>query len=184
MQNQVQVQSQVQSQVQVQSNMDIHTVNKNTYVELECSICYKSIQKSFAKCSAPCGKMFHTTCMEKMIQQTEENAYEEDKEAEHKCCYCRRSIDVNRYSLLDVVRRLMCLERGGYDVREAQQQVKKALDTNTDEDISYNIYFPMHTHYEKKPKQAKRSSFKRSSSKGQKKHKQHIKQNIGGRRRS
>jgi hypothetical protein len=181
----MQMQSQVQSQVQSQSNMDIHTVNKNTYVELECSICYKSIQKSFAKCSAPCEKMFHTTCMEKMIQQTEENAYEEDKEAEHKCCYCRRSIDVNRYSLLDVVRRLMCLERGGYDVREAQQQVKKALDTNNDEDISYNIYFPLHTHYVKKPKQA--SSFKRSSSKRnapKKINKPHIKQNIGGRRRS
>jgi hypothetical protein len=169
---------QVQSQVQSQSNMDIHTVNKNTYVELECSICYKSIQKSFAKCSAPCGKMFHTTCMEKMIEQTEENAYAEDKEAEHKCCYCRRSIDVNRYSLLDVVRRLMCLQRGGYDVREAQQQVKKALDTNTDEDISYNIYFPLHTHYVKKPKQAKRSSFKQSTTK------KINKQNIGGRRRS
>ena len=129
-------------------------------------------------CCEPQGSRF-SCCSENHFVEFAD-LYEEDKEAEHKCCYCRRSIDVNRYSLLDVVRRLMCLQRGGYDVREAQQQVKKELDANTNEDISYNIYFPLHTHYEKKPKQAKRSS-----SKGTKKiNKPHIKQNIGGRRRS
>ena len=170
----------MQSQVQSQSNIEIFMIEKNACVTMECSICYKPVQKAFAQCSAPCNKVFHTACIEKIIEQTEENAYNEDKEAEHKCCYCRRSIDVNRYALQDVVRRLMCLKRGGYYVNEALQQVKKELLNNDyEEDGPYNIYFNERIYYEKKPKQTKRMAQKKIT----KQPRIHIKQNIGGRRK-
>ena len=172
----------MQSQLQSQSNMDIFTINKHASVEMECSICYKPVQKAFAKCSAPCSKVFHTSCMDKMLEQTEASAYEEDREAEHKCCYCRRSIDVNRYALQDVARQLRCLERGGYDVSEALKRVKKELqngENDDEEDEPYNIYFIERIYYEKKPKQAKRSAPKKIT----KQPRIHNKQNIGGRRK-
>ncbi len=174
----------MQEQVQQQmSNMDIFTINKHTYVELECSICYTPIKKYFAQCSAPCNKVFHTNCMEKMVEQTEENAYEEDKEAEHKCCYCRRCIDISRYGLLDVARQLLCLKRGGYYVSQALRQVKQQLQNgeNDDDDEAYNVYYMERIHYQKKPKQAKRMPFQKRITKQPR---IHIKQNIGGRRRS
>ena len=168
-------------QVQTQSNMEVFMIAKNSYVELECSICYKPVKKAFVQCSAPCKKVFHVSCMDKMLEQTEAAADEEEVEAEHKCCYCRRCIDVNNYALQEVARQLMCLKRGGYDVGEALQQIKKDLYKNEDEeDVPYNIYYNQRIFYEKKPKQAKRSAPKKST----KQPRIHIKQNIGGRRRS
>jgi len=180
MQSQVQSQVQSQNQMQSQSNMEIVMIEKNAYVTMECSICYKPVQKAFAKCSEPCSKVFHTTCFEKIIEQTEIAAAEEDVEADHKCCYCRRSIDVNRYALQDVARRLICLRRGGYYVNEALKQVKKELLNNDyDQDGPYHIYFSHSIYYEKKPKQAKRSAPKKIT----KQPRIHVKQNIGGRRK-
>jgi hypothetical protein len=171
----------MQMQSQNQSKMEIFTIPKHTYVELECSICYKPIQKAYVRCSAPCKKIFHTSCMDKIIEQTEAAAYEEEREAEHKCCYCRRCIDVNHYALQEVARQLMCLRRGGYDISEAMQKVKKELYFNEDdEDDAFGYYYPLVTSYQKKPKQAKRSAPKKFT----KQPRIHLKQNIGGRRRS
>ncbi len=112
-----------------------------------------------------------------MVTQTETSAYEEDTEADHKCCYCRRCIDINRYGLLDVVRQLMCLKRGGYYVNEALQQIKRQLQNDEDEDDStFNVYYVERVHYQKKPKQAKRMQ--------RMPFQKRIKQNMGGRRRS
>jgi hypothetical protein len=174
---QVQVQ---QAQVQQMSNMDIYTINKHSFVEMECSICYKPINKYYAQCSAPCNKRFHTSCMEKMVQQTEIAAYEEEQEAEHKCCYCRRSFDINKYGLLDVVRQLMCLQRGGYHVNEALRHIKKQLQNgeNDDDGEAYNVYYVERVHYQKRPKQTKRMPFQKRITKQPR-----IKQNIGGRRK-
>lgn len=162
------------------SNMDIYTISKHSCVEMECSICYKPINKYYAECSAPCNKRFHTTCMEKMVQQTEIAAYEEEQEAEHKCCYCRRSFDINKYGLLDVARQLMCLQRGGYHVNEALRQIKKQLQNgeNDDDDEAYSVYYVERVHYQKKPKQTKRMPFQKRITKQPR-----IKQNIGGRRK-
>ena len=167
-----------QTQLQ-ESNMEIFIVKKNTCVDLECSICYKSINKSFARCSAPCSKPFHTTCMERMMEQTEITAYEENKDPEHKCCYCRRSIDINQYALQEMARRLTCLSYGGYSVGAALIHLKQNYDDKNDSsDISYDIYQICNLKYEKKPKQAKRSELKKMT----KQPRIHIKQNSGRRR--
>ena len=61
-----------------QSKMDLFTIDDNTPADLECSVCCKSIQKIFFQCGAPCNKVFHVSCMEQMIDRTEEAAWEED----------------------------------------------------------------------------------------------------------
>ncbi len=169
-------------QTQNQSNMEIYTIPKNTCVNLECSICYTPIKKYFAQCSAPCNKIFHTSCMEKMIIETEAAADEEDKEAKHKCCYCRRSIDIRQYDLQEIGRQLLCLKRGGYDVIEALQHVQnqyaKMIEPDGGEDVWYNIYYTNTIHFQKKPKQAKRSALTKIN----KQPRLRLKQNIGGRR--
>ncbi len=172
---------QSQNQMQVQSNMELFMIHKNTYMELECGICYKSVQKAYAKCSAPCNKVFHLSCMEKILDQTEEAAYEEDVEAEHKCCYCRRCIDTKHYGLQHSALILLQLKNGGYNVREAIEKVKIDIIFNDAEsDYVYNYYYMKPMSYQKKPKQAKRSAPKKIT----KQPRIHIKQNIGGRRRS
>jgi len=179
-------QSQMQAkQDQSQSNMEIFTISKNTYVNAECSICYKNIKKYYAICSAPCKKVFHTTCIEKMIAQTEAAANAEDEEVDYKCCYCRRSIDINHYDLQEVGRKLICLKNGGYDVSEALHHVKNQFANMVEyeggDDVYYSIYFDaFSTHFQKKPKQTNRMPLKKIN----KQPRIHIKQNIGGRRRS
>jgi hypothetical protein len=185
---------QVQAQKHSNSNMEIYTIPKNTCVTMECSICYTPIKKYFAQCSAPCNKIFHTSCMEKMIIETEAAADEENKEAKHKCCYCRRSIDIRQYDLQEIGRQLLCLKRGGYDVIEALQHVQtqfakmiepkmiepKMIEPADGEDVWYNVYYTTTTHFQKKPKQTRRSARQKIN----KQPRIHLKQNIGGRRRS
>ena len=163
-----------------QSKMDLFTVDHNTPADLECSVCCKSIQKIFFQCGAPCNKVFHVSCMEQMIDRTEEAAWEEDKEAEHKCCYCRRQIDTDLYQLQLFVRHLTTLKASGcYNIHKAMTQVKEQIDKGKmDEDMEYEIFEIRKLYYEKKPKQAKAA----------KKPVHHaprmrVKQNIGGRRR-
>ena len=161
-----------------ESNPVLMTIRSNTCADLECSICYKPITKTFFQCSAPCNKIFHVNCMQQMMEQAEETAWEEDEEAEHKCCYCRRSIDVNKYCLHLLARRLVTLHAGGYEVRDAMKMVKKQMMDEDPEDIEYSIYELHETHYIKKPKQPKRTEYKKKMPK-----RITIKQNIGGRRR-
>lgn len=166
-----------------QSNMDLCAIKKNTVVEMECAICYKAIQKTFFKCSEPCNKVFHVNCLDRALEQTAEAAWEEDKEAEHKCCYCRREIDIDNYFLQLVARRLITLKASGcYYVEDALRQVKRQME-NADsddeaEELELSIYELRQTYYEKKPKQAKHAAkpFRQQP-------RMRVKQNIGGRRR-
>ena len=136
----------------------------------------------FFQCGAPCNKVFHVSCMEQMIERTEEAAWEEDKEAEHKCCYCRRQIDTDLYQLQLFVRHLSTLRASGcYDVSRAFKQVSDQLTKGEmDEDIEYEIFEIRRIYYEKKPKHAKKADAKKPVHHAPR---MRIKQNIGGRRR-
>lgn len=146
---------------------------------LECSICYKSIKKMFFACPAPCHKVFHTSCLEHAMEQTEALAAETDVEAVHKCCYCRRQINIDNYWLQLFARRLTTLGAIGYLVKPALASVEFQLKHNQFEDIAYDIYELNATGYFKKPKQ---SNLCRQKTRP---HKPRIilKHNIGGRRR-
>jgi hypothetical protein len=68
------------------SNMLLMTTIKNApCVEMDCDICYKKINKKFFQCGAPCGKVFHTGCIEKMLEQIEESAIDVDEEPNFRC---------------------------------------------------------------------------------------------------
>jgi hypothetical protein len=142
--------------------------------ETECAICYKRINNKVFICPEPCGKTFHPTCMEKMIDQIEENAWQEsgdddEKDPEYRCCYCRREFDIQNHDIEIFMRHLMGLKAGGYDVNEAIIQAHNNVndlengdgyDDDDDESFEYNIYIPLDKTFVKKPKQAKRSLFK------------------------
>jgi hypothetical protein len=152
--------------------------------EVECSICYKPVGKLFFACSAPCNKVFHTSCMEKAMEQTEEAAYDEDEEAQHRCCYCRRNISVDSYQLQLLARHLLTLRSQGHDVRDALKKVETQLKTGIyDEEFSYEIFEVRDVdYYQKKPKQSKRAEYQKKTLQ-KKEPRIRVKQNIGGRRR-
>jgi len=149
--------------------------------DLECAICYKPITKTFINCSEPCKKVFHVSCMEQMMDQTEEQANEMGQNAEHKCCYCRRDFDINEYYLQLLARRLMTLKAGGYHVYDALEEVRKQMKENDGKDIEYDIYEIRDVSYQKKPKQSNRAVFEKKTASHQPRIR--VKQNIGGRRR-
>lgn len=168
--------------------MYLEHIDKNNLIneprELECAICYKQISNTFFACDDPCTKTFHTSCMEKTIEQTEETAYEEDEEAHHRCCYCRRDFDLDQYCNQLFARRLQTLSASGYNVDDALDHLKKVINGEEhDEDYEYSIYeIRDEVSFMKKPKQAKRSEFKKKM-RTNKMPRAFIKQNIGGRRR-
>ncbi len=148
--------------------------------DLECAICYKRIDKVFTSCAEPCNKVFHNSCMEQMMAQTEESAYEEDRDAEHKCCYCRRLIDMPYYDLLRMERALYTMNRRCYNVHDALHIVYNEMKKSTpNEDIMYEIFMLRDIYHEKKPKQAKRVQAMKQT----RAPRVHIRQNIGGRKR-
>lgn len=132
--------------------------------DTECAICYKRIYNKVFICTEPCGKTFHPGCMEKMIDQIEENA-DEDKRIEYRCCYCRREFDIQNHDIEIFMRHLLGLKAGGYDVNEAIIQAHKNIETLCDDNdtvFDYVIYSSLDMKYVKKPKQAKRAPvFKR-----------------------
>lgn len=166
------------------SNMMLMTTNKNApCVEMDCSICYKKINKKFFECGAPCGKAFHPGCIEKMLEQTEETANENDEEANFRCCYCRRDIDIDNYTLQLFAQHLITLNGCSHDVTDAIRRVEFLLKNNEklDEDESFEYYELIHHgHDMKKPKQPKREILKKRAHIPRQ---IRIKQNIGGRRR-
>jgi hypothetical protein len=170
----------------IQSNMDLFTISKNTGTcDLECSVCFKGIQKTFFRCGAPCNKIFHVDCMEQMIERTAESAWEEEKEPEHKCCYCRRQINIASYILQRFVRHLATLKASGcYDVAFALEQIKEHMaNGDIDADFEYQIY-EIHRHFRQKtPKQTKRAATYMKNKPAIKQSRMRINQNIGGRRR-
>jgi hypothetical protein len=165
------------------SNMKLMIAHSN---DLECAICYKHINKYLFVCSAPCSKVFHTTCMEKVLEQTEEAAYEMGTDIEHKCCYCRRSIDIVLYQLQNHLRGLIGLRsRGNVDVSDAVKHALKQIQNREqgepfEFDIQYTIYEFYDDAFIKKPKQFNRATF---SKKKVSTPRIRVKQNIGGRRR-
>jgi len=168
------------------SNMELMIANSN---DLECAICYKHINKYLFHCSAPCSKVFHTTCMEKVFEQTEETAYEMDTDVEYKCCYCRRSIDIVLCQLQNHLRGLIGLRsRGNVDVSDAVKDALKQIQNRKQgEPFNFNMEYTIYVFYGdgggafiKKPKQSNRATF---SKKKVSTPRIRVKQNIGGRRR-
>jgi hypothetical protein len=119
------------------------------------------------------------------MEQTQETAFDRDEEPEHKCCYCRRKIDVDDYLLQIYARHLDTLNASGcYDVREAIDQVEAQMENGqVDENAEYVIYELRDTSFQKKPKQAKNQKNQNKPQQKQKAPRMRIKQNIGGRRR-
>jgi len=158
----------------------IHSKIKN--VGLECEICYKKINKTYFQCGPPCSKVFHTGCIEKMMEQVEDNAYELDEEPNYKCCYCRRDIEINNYLLQLFAQKLIAMHGETHDIRDAIKHVEFKMGRNEllEEDESLEIYELIDISYIKKPKQPKRQILKKRVCMPRK---IIIKQNIGGRRR-
>jgi hypothetical protein len=165
------------------SNMTLMAPIKNSKcMELDCSICYKKINKNYFVCGAPCRKVFHPGCIEKMLKQSEESAYEADEEPMFRCCYCRRDIDLDNYDLQLFAQHLIALNNYSYDVHDALKRVVFLLKNNEkpDDDEAFEYYELRDNTYVKKPKQPKREILKKRVSNPRQ---FRIKQNIGGRRR-
>ena len=113
---------------------------------VECAICYKRIQKDVFICSEPCNKLFHPGCIERMMDET---AYGNL----HRCCYCRREIQMDSYMKEVYINALMKMKAGGYCVNEALQMIEL---NGVNQDEGYAIYLLMPMEYVKKPKQAKK----------------------------
>ena len=150
--------------------------------ELYCDICYKKINKTYFQCGSPCSKVFHTNCIEKMMEQIEESANETDDEPNYRCCYCRRDIEINNYLLQLFAQKLIAIHGETHDIRDALKEVEYKISRNEylEEDESLIIYELINISYIKKPKQSKRQILKKRVCMPRK---IIIKQNIGGRRR-
>ena len=149
---------------------------------LECDICYKKINKTYFRCGSPCSKVFHTGCIEKMMEQIEESANETDDEPNYRCCYCRRDIEINNYLLQLFAQKLIAIHGETHDIREALKNVEYKMSRNEylEDGESLTIYELIDTSYIKKPKQPKRQILKKRVCNPPK---IRIKQNIGGRGR-
>ena len=158
----------------------IHSKIKST--ELDCDICYKKINKTYFRCGSPCSKVFHTGCIEKMMEQIEESANEADDEPNYRCCYCRRDIEINNYLLQLFAQKLIAIHGETHDIRDALKEVEYKMSKNEylEDDESLLIYELIDISYIKKPKQSKRQILKKRVCNPPK---IRIKQNIGGRRR-
>ena len=159
---------------------------KKHCMNLECSVCYKKINRTYFICSSPCNKVFHMDCMYKMMDRTEEAAYEANEYPQHKCCYCRRSINMRNYLLKNYADTLLISRNTGYyDVSNPMYKVVQYKSCvfmgKPEEDISYENYELIDTTRIKKPKQA---NLKKKQTFVRKQPRVHVKQNIGGRRRS
>ena len=169
-----------------QTKLDLMIPVKNHSLNLECSVCYKKIYRDYFVCSAPCNKVFHVSCMEKMMNETKQAAYEADEEPQHKCCYCRRSFDRQNYLAQLWGRHLIMLRNTGYyDVSDAwcklQRMIKNDGSILFEEHVSCEVYELRDITRVKKPKQA---NLKKKQTFVRKQPRVHVKQNIGGRRRS
>jgi hypothetical protein len=158
------------------------TIKNAPCLQMDCDICYKTINKKYFECGAPCGKVFHIGCIEKMLEQIEETANEVDEDPNFRCCYCRRGIDLANYGLQLFAQELVNLHRGSYDVYDAIRRVNFLIknNKNPDEDETFDYYELRDNAFIKKPKQPKRQNLKplvRMPKQFR------IKQNIGGRRR-
>ena len=140
---------------------------------VECAICYKRIQKDVFICSEPCNKLFHPGCIERMMDET---AYGNL----HRCCYCRREIQMDSYMKEVYINALMKMKAGGYCVDEALQMIEL---NGVNQDEGYAIYLLMPMEYVKKPKQAKKIKQPKHFIKIQRKNVMHQRVGCGVRKR-
>ena len=152
----------------------------DVYTGPECAICYKRIQKDVFICSEPCNKLFHPSCLERMMDETELTAYQYQKDTLHRCCYCRREIQMETYLKEVYVNALMKMKAGGYNVDEALQLIEM---NGINEDEGYAIYLLTPTEHIKKPKQAKKTKSPKHYVKIQRKNVMHHKMGCGVRKR-
>jgi hypothetical protein len=139
------------------------TVEVKEAGKYECAICYKAINKTCFVCSDPCNKVFHQACLEEAFQQAEDNADEEDEVAEHRCCYCRRHVNMNQYELELMGHTLRSLRNSnGYSVQDALDLIQYNITNDIEnEDDEFNIYLPKNqSNDERKPKQSKQAVYK------------------------
>ena len=143
----------------------------------ECSICYGRINNNMYVCTEPCNKLFHSECLEKIMDQQEDDFYANHDMAEIltknlkpqiRCAYCRREINADAFILDNTFRELLHLRAGGYNVSEALSKVVNARGKMGDEetfDIEY--FINLDCSYSKRPKQSFRASYKKSQPKKQ-----------------
>ena len=130
------------------------TSDENGYIGIECAICYKRINTNVFICSEPCNKMFHPSCLQKVLQQTEDTfeSDDENEEPKHSCCYCRREYDMENYYMEVYLRELKGLQAGGYYVMNAINKLKEdGVVTNG----AYEIHLLHDTEDDIKPKNQK-----------------------------
>ena len=130
------------------------TDDENGYIGIECAICYKRINTNVFICTEPCNKMFHPSCLEKVIEQTEETfeTDDENEEPKHSCCYCRREYDMENYYTEVYLRELKNLRASGYYIGDA---VSKLKEDGILTDGEYEIYMLHNTDDDIKPKNQK-----------------------------
>lgn len=137
----------------------------------ECGICYKHISNKVFVCEKPCNKAFHLGCLDKLIEQLEDNTTQEAPKPDYRCCYCRRKFDIHEYDLSLFIQELKHMENHGYYVKEAivestfnthfvslqTQGEYSTFDQLYDE---YSLVFQKNTSYIKHPKFSKHAEFK------------------------
>jgi len=153
--------------------------NKSHQKRPECSICYQPINKMAISCSNPCNKVFHSSCLEKIFEQEQETQAEEVDDTKrfystHRCCYCRRYINIRSYTLKKFAHELIALKNSRcFYIDEAFQQViynlnielkytQKTRDDFWDKETLYEIYELVCTTRIKIPKQSKHAEYKRT----------------------
>jgi len=160
----------------------INLIFNNTLQEgNECSICYQKINKMAIICSSPCHKKFHPACLEKIFKNEQECQSEEVEPNEaftslHRCCYCRRSINIHYYSLKRFAHELISMKNNRqYDVTQALDRVFHNLKiaysksshnaVEEDEEIMeniYEIYYIEENRRIKTPKQSNHAAYKKT----------------------
>ena len=140
---------------------DLNTDGKN----LECAICYKRIYTKVFTCSEPCNTAFHPSCIEKMLEQEEKSAYQADIKVQHRCCYCRRDIDMKNYLLEKYSRELLSYQACGYIISEAVKTITKSLgpdspDLDDESEGDIELILLEKQIFIKKPKKSKKDEYK------------------------
>jgi hypothetical protein len=138
---------------------------KNKVDSLECGICYKHISNKMFICSEPCNKVFHLECLDKMIDRIEDIVDDVSKKPDYRCCYCRRSFDINNYDLTLFTQELLYLKNIGYKINDVLIQASFNSVIHGDEtnytEYEYELFTPINISHIKSPKKSKRSEFKR-----------------------
>jgi len=139
----------------------LHSSSTHSNTNFECSICYQSIQKKMFVCSKPCNKVFHSSCLEKQFQLTTDTAYEEDSgEPVFRCCYCRRTTNINIFFIEVFIDNMVTLQNSRcFFTQDVIDDLRHKIkyDPHGEFNEDYEIYSLHCTRFFKKPKQSKRT---------------------------